>query len=181
MKEKKPQNDKDNKSLVEADSDDMAADVMASESRQDRMIRLLCTGLPVCQAAVQAGYSEAYSNTGVYSMIRRPAFQKRMKDYVLAVYKTSAIPSILSIDNKVLEYLKKNPLDSRKYGATLKRVQKVTGFLGDEFHPSPPVLNIGSMTVIQQGLAGHFKRLEYGTNDDPRDVIDVQSEGDDQA
>jgi len=119
------------------------------ESRQDQLVHLLCTtDLAVNEAAHAVGYGTKYAETGIYKMVKSPRFQEKLKRYVLSTYRTTCIPKILGVDNKVLNHLQKNPLDSNKYTATIKRIQRLTGYLED---PGPPQVQI-NLGVVRSGL-----------------------------
>jgi hypothetical protein len=155
----------DNKALTEIDSEQQGKELIENDSRQDKLIRLLCTGMAVKPAAEMAGYSPSYARTMIYRAVKTPAFQEKLKQYVLANYKTMQIPKILGIDDQVLNHLVKNPLDSPKHKDTLKRVQKIAGYLKDDVPAGPTMINIETCKIIRAGLRKHFEQKENEVQD----------------
>jgi hypothetical protein len=113
-------------------------------AREDNFIELLGKSTSIRQAALEAGYSEAYSNTDVYKKFKSDRFLKRLKQHYNG-YSHALLPKILNIESKVVDLLLEDPSQVPKFRHTLKEIKQSSGVLDQDNAPRAPTIRINNV------------------------------------
>ncbi len=136
--------------------------------KQELLIRNLCLGMNVTQAASQAGYSDSTAQSSVYQMIKQPKFQARLKEYVLA-HNIIDIPKVISLENKAIDALtlmfESDPdkaIDKlAKLSPTFKRKLQDAGVSQSDQQPAQQTINVKNLqNFMVQVTAERQKAIE---------------------
>lgn len=127
-------------------------------TRHQKLIRYLAEGLPVPEAGVLAGFSEGYSNAGLYQKVKSPRILNELKEYCLANNLLQA-PTVLKVYRKALKVVERE-VDAGQL-KNLGKVRgisrdslKMAGLLVEETKPTVSFVNIRSIQAIIQGKLG---------------------------
>lgn len=81
--------------------------IQQEPDRLDMMVRNICLGMDVKNAALDAGYSPATANSSIYTIIKGPRFQEKMIKYVKA-NNLMSLPKIMQIEQTIIDKIAKN-------------------------------------------------------------------------
>lgn len=143
-----------------------------AETKEDKLIRNLFIYPSKYQAGIQAGYSESYCKGPLYQRVKTEKFQRKIIDYAIA-NDILSLPKVAYIENKVLDHLMDNPLDSHKYKDVMRQKKQVSGLLQHDDAPQQPIVHIGSIRELSIQLQS--KRMEQIDNIPEAEVISEKS------
>ena len=128
--------------------------------KQDKFVKNLLSGLCARDAALEAGYGEAYANTGIYVLLKKPkiiaAIQQAAQTAYTSFAKLKLMTSVTNIESSVLEHLELNPKDYPKYKTLLKELKQASGVL----QPDGPQTQIINIKEIRSIMAENLQIVE---------------------
>ncbi len=142
-------------------------DHIAAPDKQELLIRNICLGLSTKQAALDAGYSESTAESSIYQMIKKPNFQTRLREYILA-HNIIDIPRVINLESRAIEAIEEMFNDDEpdkaidklsKLSATFKRKLQDAGL--SEQDETRKTINIsGVQNLMLQVHEGRMKEQE---------------------
>lgn len=122
-------------------------------SKEEKLIRNLSIYKSPQKAAREAGYSESFASSTVYVKIKKPSFQKKIRDFYngLAAFQ---LPIISQIERKALEHLIDNVGDVPKFSNTLKQIKQSAGVLTPDNVSHITLINIDKAQLLMGDTAG---------------------------
>ena len=125
----------------------------------DKFVYYKYQGLSTYHAAKAAGYSESYSKTKAYQLLRKQSYQEKSKEY----YKAEAIntlPKQVKIQNDVINDCLENTENVVKHRQMLKEIRQEAG-VRDDMDSAPRTINIQSIqSIIAQNAGIEIKKDE---------------------
>ena len=126
------------------------------DSREDTFIRLLFQGLPLKESALQAGYSESFAVSNVYSKFNNPRFQDKIRQYAIA-NNSLFIPKVCNLYNKTLKVLEQeveqgNIDNMGKSKHITTQILQIGKILSPDIHQN--VINLVNIESMQTLIAG---------------------------
>jgi hypothetical protein len=167
-------NDKDNLDLYDTIVREWASDaVHFTSEKQKRLAHYLALGIKPRQAALRAGYSMRYANSGVYELLK---INKKFRGKVDTISKNfresylefsqSMLPDIAWIERRELQELIKDPDRLNAVNAKVMRdIKRTANVLESEYGPTINYHQIGifGQQIVQAIDEG--KQVEWGTPD----------------
>ena len=137
---------------------DSNAEAILKDSREDTFLRLIFQGIGVREAGISAGYSQRYSETGIYTKFKSDAFQQKVREFALAS-NSQAIPKVCDIYSRTINQLHKEVGEGKldnlgKLKHIPTQILQIGKVLSPEIHQNViNLVNIESMqTLIQAKL-----------------------------
>ncbi|MFC1488575.1 hypothetical protein ACFL6B_01875 [Thermodesulfobacteriota bacterium] len=119
-----------------------------SESKQDKLIRYLFSEPTIKQAALKAGYAESTAENHIYTMIKKPAFLNKLKEYAVQ-HDIIDLGQIARIETKILNQVEQNINEYPKFKDIFRQKKQIAGILSsDEQRPMIQTINIKDMRVL---------------------------------
>ena len=132
----------------------------AEPAKQDLLIRYLFTEPNTLQAAIKAGYAESTANSTIYTLIKKPEFQTRLREYAIANDLLS-VPQLQKIENSCLKLVEADPKQYPKFKEIFRQKKQIAGLLEQDTQPRQPMINIRSIENLQVVVSGDLeKRLK---------------------
>lgn len=129
--------------LVPVSSDEPKTEL----TRHQKLVRLLAEGLSVPEAGVMAGFTEAYSNSGLYATVRTPRMQSKIREFCLQ-NNLLQVPKVLRLYDRALKQVGKEVENgSLENLSKVKHITKQTLQMGGLLHEDAPVQNISFVDV----------------------------------
>jgi hypothetical protein len=160
----KKRNDGKQIDLYDTIVDEWTSDaVHFTSEKQKKLAHYLALGVKPRPAALRAGYSKRYANSGVYSLLK---MNKKFCEKVSTVSKhlresypefcENMLPEIAWIERKIVEKLADNPdeLDAVK-AKVMRDVKRTAGVLSDEHSKIQQFVRIDQLIHVQGILAEH--------------------------
>jgi hypothetical protein len=147
-----------------------------------KFVSELASGKPPVEAGLNAGYSENYCKTRLYSMMKtsnsfRELVEQRAEHSVGLIknlYKINLLPRAFAIDDKMLDEFEKDPKLAMKHHQALTRVHRIVGTLEDEV---PKVQFISQKTLINiQNFMSHQQQQKPALLEQNEEIIDAEIE-----
>ena len=122
--------------------------LIPAEDKMDLFVHNLYEGMSIRQAAITAGYTQTHASSNIYRDIKTKPFQDRIQEYA-TTNDILALPRICKIEDHVLKYLEKVPLDISKFKDTIKQKKQVAGILKPATQEvKHQTINIGQIQAI---------------------------------
>ena len=141
----------------------------------EKLLRCLPYFDNVKQAALAAGYSEKSANSSIYTLIKRPKFQARLREYYNG-QTVALLPKLFAIDNNVVDRCLKDVDCVPKFKDTLKQIKQSAGVLSPDQGPGSTVINVSGVREFMLQLTA--ERTKTLHNDSIMDKGDDHSEQD---
>ena len=143
-------------------------------TKQEQLIRYLYTEPTAEQAAIKAGYAPSTASGTIYTLIKKPEFQKRLLEYAIA-NDILDLPNLAKIENKCLNLLHDNPEQYPRFKEIFRQKKQVAGLLAQDAQPVQPTINIRSIEHLQVVLGDqvHKRTLMLDKPAKAQDVADV--------
>lgn len=129
------------------------------EDRQNKFIGNLFAGMNIRQAALKAGYSKQTASKSIYTTLRSPRTQQKIREYAIT-HELTSLPDILKIEDKAIKQVllqaEINPEsiigNLSKLRHTLDSKKRIAGILSDQPAKSQTlnVTNIQHLMVEMQ-------------------------------
>ena len=116
--------------------------------REDTFIRNLFIEPSVSQAALKAGYPESTANSWIYSRLRNPKLQEKIREYARTHELVNSVPTILRLEENALKYLADKPDQLPKFSAILKQKKQIAGLLAADSQPAQAMISIQSVANL---------------------------------
>jgi len=154
--------------------------VKGSNPRMEAFVSGLASGKSVLKAGVAAGYTENYSKTRIYAMMRSSRsfaelVQKHAKHSVQLItnlYKINLLPRTFTADEAMMKKIEEKPELGMKYPQVISRIHKVAGIT--EEAPAIQFVNIQTLNQLQMVQNAALDGLIDSKHDD--DVIEVSDD-----
>jgi len=126
------------------------------KTKMDAFIENLYLGMPVQDAAKQAGYSESYRISSLYQTMQGKGFRTKMRDYAIT-HDLMDLPLIYQLETKALKVALKKGVDDPeslinilpKFKDTIKSKKLIAGILKpDTQEVKHQTVNIGQIQAI---------------------------------
>jgi len=149
------------------------------DERQAKFLENYSLGMPINQAAMDAGYSKTYSHADIYKAILRPSWRKRIEQFASHFPENRRALAKLrlgqhfQLEQKFLDSCQENPKLYAKHGKSIADRDYSLSGLGTDDHPPVQTVNIQQMQVFMQQIVRQAKeRLNA-----PRQItVDAQIE-----
>jgi len=141
-------------------------------SKSDQLIRYLFSEPDIKAAAIKAGYAESTASKHIYTMIKDPKFQDRLRQYAIANDLLS-VPQLQKIENSCLKLVEANPEKYPKFKEIFRQKKQVAGLLAQDTTPAVPTINIRSIEHLQVVLGDQVHKRVL-TLDKPVKAQDVE-------
>lgn len=122
-------------------------DLIKPEDREQLLIQNLSLYPTIKEAAIQVGYSESCATSNIYRLIRKPAFQNRLKQYY-RVHNTALLPRILEAETRLIEKIVEDPEKLSKHHTTIKQIKRAAGILEPDETPKESFINITNLQEL---------------------------------
>lgn len=148
-----------------------AEDLALKEStREDQFVMKLFAGLPVRQAAIASGYSEAYASGTIYHKFKNPRFANKIREMAKG-HNIAMLPRVLNVYRKGLDRLdedmdKGNVESFGKLARIPRDLLKMNNLLHDDPAPAVGFVNIEHLQAVIQNKMG---LLPAGRDDGTKD------------
>ncbi len=170
---KQAKNSNDITQIVDSEVvDQVVAEILTTskDEKRDKFILLWLLGHNMKAAALSAGYSQSYSESGVQKAMRDSSNLRERIEQITSVmpekYKSLCrlrLGDVAEIEGKALKLMKDSPDKAIRSPQLLRQLKIGAGVIGDDAVPVQPAINIGAIQIY---LA---KQLEAGLGD----TIDV--------
>ena len=111
------------------------------ETNLDRLIGCLSDFDTIKEAAIHAGYSEVTATKYVYTILKRPKVQDRIREYY-KINNLGLLPKILKAESKLVDLVLKDPEKLSKHNNTIKQIKQVAGVLESDDAPKTQFINV---------------------------------------
>lgn len=124
----------------------------------------------ITQAALKAGYSESSAKSHIYTKLRQPKFQEKIRDYARTHELVNSVPTILRLEENALKYLEDKPEELPKFSALLKQKKQIAGLLSQDAAPAQPMISIGQVATLMLQVS----QVEPIQADNVTDIITIE-------
>lgn len=124
----------------------------------------------ITQAALKAGYSESSAKSHIYTKLRQPKFQEKIREYARVHELVNSVPTILRLEENALKYLADKPAELPKFSALIKQKKQIAGLLSQDAVPQQPMISIGSVANLMLQVS----QVEPVQADNVTDIITVE-------
>jgi phage terminase small subunit len=139
--------------------------------KREKLLRLLPFYNSIPEAARAAGYSEYSATSNVYTLVKSPKFQNKLREYYNA-QTLCMLPKLVKIENDVIDKCLKDVDSVPKFKDTLKQIKQSSGVLAPEQGPGSTVINVSGVRQFMLQLTHERKKAL----ENPTDTIDVEPE-----
>jgi len=152
-KSQKGKNTKALQKIAPSDPENAVSDVAEPLSKENQFIQNLFRFSTIKEAATEAGYSESTVASTIYTKMKKPHFRDKIRQYAIN-HDIMTLPRMLRVEDQLLDYLEKNPVEVSKHARIWAQKKKIAGILKEE-EPAPVVktVNIGELRVWMQQFA----------------------------
>jgi hypothetical protein len=130
--------------LDQSDDDNLPGPI----DRESAFLRNLFIEPSVMQAALKAGYSEAYSKGDIYTRLRTSKFQEKVREYARTHELIESIPLIMRLEHAALKHLDGKPEELPKFASILKQKKQIAGLLSQDAAPAQATISIGQVANL---------------------------------
>jgi phage terminase small subunit len=127
------------------------------------------------QAAIKAGYSESYSVSTLYTRLKNPKFQERIREYARSHELVNSVPLIMRLENKALKYLEDKPQELPKFASILKQKKQIAGLLSQDVAPQQAMISIGHVANMMLNVSQSTPQHVVNVVDNKDNIISVDS------
>ncbi|NNG10256.1 MAG: hypothetical protein HKM92_08785 [Arenibacter sp.] len=135
-----------------------------AESREDKFIRYLCVCDTIKEASRRAGYSKYMAASGCYQIVKKPEFQKKLKEYYLA-HNSTLLPKIIKAESKLVDIVLADPEKLSKHNKTIRELKQSTGVLQADEAPKQQVININGIRELMIQVNNQKSDMERLSDD----------------
>jgi hypothetical protein len=121
--------------------------------RESAFLRNLFIEPSVMQAALKAGYSEAYSKGDIYTRLRTSKFQEKVREYARTHELIESISVIMRLEHNALKWLQDKPQELPKYASILKQKKQIAGLLSQDTAPAQATISIGQVANLMLNVS----------------------------
>jgi hypothetical protein len=156
-----------------------ADDLPEKPDRVELFIRNLFTEPSVMQAALKAGYPESSASSWIYTRLRKPKFQEKIREYARTHELINSVPTILRLEERALKYLADKPAELPKFASILKQKKQIAGLLQQDITVQSPTINIEQVANMMLNVA---QSCDKASNDNEAskqhiEIIDIDTQG----
>lgn len=152
------------------------------DERQAKFLENYAMGMPINQAAMDAGYSRTYSHADIYRAIQRSSWRKRIEQFAAKFPENRRALAKLrlgqhfQLEQKFLDSCQENPKLYAKHGKAIADRDYGLSGLGTDDEPRPPTVNIEQMQVFMQQIVSEARErlnapkqitIDANTEEDP--------------
>ena len=117
-------------------------------SKSEQLIGYLFTEPDIKAAAIKAGYAESTASKSIYTMIKQPEFQNRLRQYAIQNDLLS-LPQLAKIESKCLKLVEDSPEKYPKFKEIFRQKKQIAGLLAQDAVPAQPTINIKTIEHLQ--------------------------------
>ena len=132
--------------MTQTDNDNLPTTAEISKSEQ--LIGYLFTEPDIKSAAIKAGYAESTASKSIYTMIKQPEFQNRLRQYAIQNDLLS-LPQLAKIESKCLKLVEDSPEKYPKFKEIFRQKKQIAGLLAQDAVPAQPTINIKTIEHLQ--------------------------------
>ena len=147
----------------------MSDNLPTTLDQEAAFIRNLFLFPSITQAALESGYSESSAKSHIYTKLRQPKFQEKIREYARTHELIESIPTILRLENNALKYLDGKPEELPKFAALIKQKKQIAGLLSQDSPVSQAMISIGQVANLMLNVS----QVEPGNSDNVTDIITV--------
>ena len=140
-------------------------------NQEELFIRNLFIEPSITQAALNAGYSESSAKSHIYTKLRQPKFQEKIRDYARQHELIDSVPTILRLENQALKYLEDKPEELPKFASILKQKKQIAGLLSQDVAPQQATISIGAVANLMLNVS----QVDSGNNDNAPDNQGIEA------
>uniref|UniRef100_A0A6M3JTW8 Putative terminase n=1 Tax=viral metagenome TaxID=1070528 RepID=A0A6M3JTW8_9ZZZZ len=122
-------------------------DIIEAPTKEDDLIKNLCLFDTVSAAAKAAGYSENDCKSNVYTLLKRPAIQAKIREYY-KTHTTGLLPKILRAESKLVDIVLLDPEKLSKHNNTIKQLKQAAGVIESDEAPKATFINIRNLREL---------------------------------
>ena len=115
--------------------------------REHKLIQNLALCDTIQEAALLSGYSESMAKSNIYRIVKRPDFQKKLREYYLTNNST-LLPKIIKAESKLVDIVLNDPEKLSKHNNTIKQMKQAAGILEPDTAPKQQVINIKNIREL---------------------------------
>jgi phage terminase small subunit len=142
------------------------------QDQESLFIRNLFTEPSITQAALSAGYSESSAKSHIYTKLRQPKFQERIREYARTHELINSVPTILRLEENALKYLADKPEQLPKFASILKQKKQIAGLLSQDVAPAQATISIGQVSNLMLNVTQHTQDV-VNAADNSAHIINV--------
>ena len=132
-------------------TDTMKDNLPIEADQEAELIRNLGLYSTVKEAGKQAGYSESFCQSAIYTKMKRPKFLDKVRDYYKS-NNTTLLPKILKAETDLLNIILKEPEKLSKHNNTIKQIKQAAGILEHDDQPKQQTINIKAAQMVMQQI-----------------------------
>ena len=118
------------------------------QDMQDKLVSLLFTESTIKDAGLKAGYAPTTCSSTIYTLLKQPAFQNKLRQYAIQNDLLS-LPQLAKIESKCLDVVANNPEKYPKFKEIFRQKKQVAGLLAPDAVPAQPTINIRTIEHLQ--------------------------------